>query len=195
MRGLFKLLLLLLLLWIGGFAAYFSMIYPMPADSGTPCEALVVLTGSAGRVDMGFELLDKGRAPRLFISGVGDERDAQAFFESYKLPQALRSKLQQEGVLTIDREASSTFENAYETKRWLKNKPYKNLCLITAHYHMPRSLTLFRHVMPDKEWIPISASGWDVRPEELLRRTDLALVLLREYHKWLFVSAMRWASQ
>lgn len=193
MRMLLKLLFLAVTLWFGGFVYYYMQIFPPPKDSGEPCEALVVLTGSAGRIEAGFELLDAGRAPRLFITGVGDDRHSEAFLESYKPSDRLRERLREEGVLTIDRAATSTFENAFETRRWLEGTPLSRLCLVTAHYHMPRSLAVFRAVMPEKKWIPISVSGWDVRPEELLESSVQAIILMREYHKWLFVSLTHWA--
>jgi uncharacterized SAM-binding protein YcdF (DUF218 family) len=193
MRFLFQLCLVLLMLWLAGFVYYYMQIYPPPSDSGEPCEALVVLTGSAGRVEAGLKLLEDARAPRLFITGVGDDRHSEAFLNTFKPSPQLRDKLREQGVFTIDRAATSTFENAYETKRWLDKTGFSTLCLVTAHYHLPRSLAVFRTTMPKKRWIPISTSGWDVRPEEMFENKTQALVLIREYHKWLFVSLTYWA--
>ncbi len=190
MRALFFLPVMLALVWAAGFGLYYFQIEPLPKDSGEPCEALVVLTGSAGRIESGFKLLEEGRAPRLFITGVGDDRHSEKFLEHYVPSAALRAKLEQPGVLSIDRKATSTFENAEQTKIWLQDKEYSDFCLVTAQYHMPRSLLVFQNAMPDKNWIPIATVGWDVKPLEIFQRRVIFEILAREYHKWLVVLAL-----
>ena len=42
---------------------------PRPADD-RPTDAIVVLTGGANRIERGLDLLQRGRAKRLLVSGV-----------------------------------------------------------------------------------------------------------------------------
>jgi uncharacterized SAM-binding protein YcdF (DUF218 family) len=190
MRSLLFLPVMLALVWAAGFALYFFQIEPTPKDSGEPCEALVVLTGSAGRIETGFKLLEQGRAPRLFITGVGDDRHSEKFLQHYVPSAAMRAKLESPEVLSIDRKATSTFENAEQTNIWLEQTGLTRLCLVTAHYHMPRSLMVFKTAMPKKTWIPIATEGWDVKPAEAFERPVIFRILAREYHKWLVVLAL-----
>ncbi len=187
MKRFFQLAFFAGLAWAAGFFHYLGLIEGY-ADSAQPCEALVVLTGSAGRVEHGFKLLEQGRAAKLFITGVGDDRHSEAFLAQYKLSAALERLVDTPGVLSIDREATSTFQNAEQTQVWLQESGHQRLCLITAHYHMPRSLAVFRRTMPERTWIPIASSGWDVKPEQVWKRFAIFLVLAREYNKWLAVT-------
>ncbi|WP_445262070.1 M23 family metallopeptidase, partial [Pseudomonas sp. EL_65y_Pfl1_R83] len=62
---------LLVLLWLLGFAVFLAT---MPAPLvGPRTDAIVVLTGSAGRIDRGLTLLQGHMAKRMLISGVAPE--------------------------------------------------------------------------------------------------------------------------
>jgi len=49
----------------------------------------------------------------------------------------------------IDREAADTIGNARETAKWLRRKGYKSVIVVTAGYHMPRSLTELARELPE----------------------------------------------
>src|SRR3546814_14678895 len=51
-------------------------------------------------------------------------------------------------------EADNTRGNAVETAAWMKDQDFTSLRLVTATYHMPRSLLEFRRPMPDIEIVP-----------------------------------------
>ena len=57
-------------LWLAGLIWFAAGIPRAPAEPTTATDAIVVLTGGAGRLGVGFELLREGRAKKLFISGV-----------------------------------------------------------------------------------------------------------------------------
>ena len=44
--------------------------------------------------------------------------------------------------------------NAEETAAWMAEGDRTSLRLVTAAYHMPRSLALFRRLMPDTKILP-----------------------------------------
>ena len=67
-RFLFRVLAFLLLAYAFGYAV-FAVMLPRPAgDERT--DAIVVLTGGSGRLERGFELIERGLAQRMLISGV-----------------------------------------------------------------------------------------------------------------------------
>ena len=185
MKKLFRLCILTLLLWLGGFIPFWYVVSHYESDNDTTCEALVVLTGSQGRVETGFELFEQGRAPVLFITGVGDDRHSEVFLNSYKPSPKLKRQLAKDGAFTIDRKATSTYENAEQTLVWLRDKDYQNLCLVTSHYHMPRSMKVFRDMMPQRNWIAQVVHGNDVKPELTWRDISTFRIMAHEYHKFL----------
>ncbi len=51
--------------------------------------------------------------------------------------------------IVLGHEADSTLGNALETAVWMRHEGYESLRLVTADYHMRRSLIDFERVMPD----------------------------------------------
>lgn len=187
MKSLAGIVLILWLVWAAGLVRFMETIDAMRAESEAACEGIVVLTGGAGRIDHGFSLLEDGRAQRMLITGVGERNDPAHFVARYDLSPALQAKIARPGVLTLDRTANSTYSNAEETKRWLAQLPRQPeaLCLVTAQYHMPRSLLVFRHAMPQIRWVrePVSPDSFRLRRwwQDSLTRS----LLFSEYHKYL----------
>ena len=94
------------------------------------------------RLDSGIELLRQGRGRKLFVSGVNQGVD---------LEQLLRISGNDAGQIpdwalccvALGHEAYDTLGNAHETARWMRQQGYHSLRLVTAWYHMPRSLLEF----------------------------------------------------
>jgi hypothetical protein len=61
-----RLLALIVIVWVLGFAV-FVVLLPLPADL-TATDAIVVPTGSQGRIARGVELIAKRRAKRMLIT-------------------------------------------------------------------------------------------------------------------------------
>jgi uncharacterized SAM-binding protein YcdF (DUF218 family) len=83
--------------------------------------------------------------------------------------------------------ADNTIGNATETRQWMEREGYRSLRLITASYHMRRSLLEFRRAMPDVEIVV-----HPVFPDTFMRDTwwawpgTLSLIVI-EYHKYVAV--------
>ena len=107
-------------------------------------DAIVVLTGGSGRLHKGLELLAGQKAEKLFVSGVyrGVEVE-ELLLISQQSPEELQC------CIALGYEADNTRENALETALWLREQGYRSLRLVTATYHMPRSLLEFRRAMPE----------------------------------------------
>ena len=143
------LLILLLGLWLGGLAWFAGELPREVADSTTQSDAIVVLTGGSGRLRQGLDLLAQGQAKKLFVSGVYhgvDVRELLAIVQDS--PQEL------ECCVALGYEADNTRGNAIETAQWIREQGYGSLRLVTASYHMPRSLKEFRHALPTSTIIP-----------------------------------------
>ena len=112
-------------------------------------DGIVVLTGGNNRLKQGIKLLINKKAKKLFISGVYRGNDVLRLL-------AIQKQNPDEVLccINIGYNATSTHGNAAETAEWVKNLGYKSIRLVTANYHMPRSLVLFRSAMPDIRIIP-----------------------------------------
>jgi uncharacterized SAM-binding protein YcdF (DUF218 family) len=157
-----------LLAWMLGFA-WFAMLLPQPLD-GRQTDAIVVLTGGAGRIDRGIALLEDGAAKRMLISGVDRAVRPGELAAQYKAPDRLFTC-----CITLGREAIDTRSNAIETARWLERRDYKTVRLITTDWHMRRAALELRQALPGRVSIV-----YDAVPS----RPSLT-VLLREYNKYL----------
>lgn len=169
-RYLIRLPLYLLVFWVLGFGLYVMRLPHVDPDPIPHADAIIVLTGGAGRLEAGMDLLAKKSAKRLFISGVH--------------PSVVRSELSKltgadpalfECCVDLGRIALNTYGNATESRAWVEAHGFHKLILVTADYHMPRSLLLFRHVIPEAEVIAFPVNTG--RPLHLL---------VKEYTKYLF---------
>lgn len=157
-----------LLGWMLGFV-WFAVFLPEPLD-GRPTDAIVVLTGGAGRIDRGVALLREGAAKRMLISGVDRSVRPTELAAQYDAPERLFSC-----CITLGREAIDTRSNAIETARWLERRDYKTVRLITTDWHMRRAALELRQALPGRVTIV-----YDAVPS----RPSLT-ILLREYNKYL----------
>lgn len=176
-------------LWVGGlvwYAADVPRASPAGADAERPTDAIVVLTGGSNRLGTGLELLAAGRARKLFVSGVYDGVDVQ---ELLKLSR--RSPTEMECCITLGYSADSTIGNAYETADWMRDQGFRSLRLVTANYHMRRSLLELTMAMPDVELVPHPVVAPTVHLEEWWMWPGTANLLINEYNK-LLVVGLRW---
>lgn len=163
-----RLLAVSLLGWMLGFI-WFAVLLPQPLDS-RPTDAIVVLTGGAGRIDRGIALLEAKTAKRMLISGVDRSVRPGELAVEYDTPEALFAC-----CITLGREAIDTRSNAIETARWLERRDYKTVRLITTDWHMRRAALELRQALPERV-----AIVYDAVPS----RPSLT-ILVREYNKYL----------
>jgi len=149
------------------------------ADRSGKTDAIVVLTGGSGRLDEGLRLLARGLADQLFVSGVYRGMDVKRLLAiSKNSPAGLESRI-------AIGNAVDTIENARETARWAKGSGHKSLRLVTAAYHMPRSLLEFRHAMPGMRLISHPVFPEHVKSESWWRWPGTASLIISEYNKFL----------
>ena len=122
----------LVLLYVLGYAI-FAVMLPRPADD-QQTDAIVVLTGGANRLERGLDLLQRGRAKRMLISGVA--RTVRPIDLATRFPD--RAPLFK-CCIDLGRESVDTRSNAEEVARWMEKKKLRSLRLVTTDWHMPRA--------------------------------------------------------
>ncbi len=132
LRILVRLFALLLLVYALGYAL-FVVALPQPADARRT-DAVVVLTGGAGRIERGLDMVRRRRAARMFISGVQRTVRPHELAAEHKVDPALF-----ECCIDLGREAVDTRSNADEVARWMERRGFRSMRLITTDWHMPRA--------------------------------------------------------
>ncbi len=162
------------------FAADARRAAPAPAAA----DGIVVLTGGAGRIELGLRLLADKRAGRLLISGTGPG-ELPELLAGAGLGAALVAQVAPHQV-TLGRGARSTRGNARETADWAAAHDLRALIVVTSGYHMRRALQELRRTLPGTvalhpvALVPLLPDGHDQVPLRLLAA---------EYGKWLGASA------
>ena len=187
-RRVVHVVLLLIVVWLGGFLAFAAAIPPRVGDTDKPVDAIVVLTGGDVRLAEGFALLDKGLAKKLLVSGVADGIKLPDLLQTLNgSPQPNPAVL--ECCVTLGYDARSTEGNARESLKWLGDNGFKSIRLVTANYHMNRSLLEFRRVMPGIEIVPNPVFPRQMQDPYWFARPGTLYLLFNEYHKYLAAAA------
>ncbi|MGB9152596.1 MAG: YdcF family protein [Alphaproteobacteria bacterium] len=178
-------------LWICGFLNFVGDIVVLREPGVGPTlentDAIVVLTGGSERVTTGLELLESGNGKKLFISGVHRNLTLDGVLGGQPITADIRAC-----CIALGYHASSTIGNAEETRDWMKAEGYKSLRLVTANYHMPRSLLLFRTAMPDVTILPYPVTPDSVKLYEWWQHPGTIELLVTEYSKFLVAPVRIW---
>jgi len=177
--------LLLALIWLAGLIAFVSFTPPAADTPEARTDAIVVLTGGSERLSEGLRLLAAGRADKLFISGVGKDVDLASLLQGLPHGAILPDAAQRDCCIALGHGADNTLGNARETAAWMVSQGFHSLRLVTADYHMLRSLVEFRRAMPD-----IRITGHPVFPPGVMRSgwwrwPGTTFLLIGEYDKLL----------
>ena len=166
--------------WLFGLLLFAASLPTAASQPNRKTDAIVVLTGGSGRLHQGLELLAQNKASKLFVSGVYRGVEVEELLTvSQQSPQEL------ECCVVLGYEADNTHGNALETARWMKQENYTSLRLVTATYHMPRSLLEFRRVMPETEILPHPVMSRNFKQQDWWRWRGSAGLLATEYSKFL----------
>jgi uncharacterized SAM-binding protein YcdF (DUF218 family) len=180
--------------WGAGLMRFAAAIPDTVVDATTPTDAIVVLTGGSERLTTGLSLLDQGLARQVFVSGVHPDVDTSAMLGA-------AGEVHPELIARIEvgHGARNTAGNARETAAWLRRHGYRSLRLVTASYHMPRSLFEFEQVLPEVTIIPHPVFPSHVKQARWWAWPGTAALIIGEYHKflwaWLRHGALRLAAR
>lgn len=178
MRGFLVAVLLIALAYVLGFVAFVSLLPPTPDHVGA-ADGIVVLTGGGTRLDRADELLERGLGKRLLISGV----DQVATKETLK--RLIQGGPRFDCCADLGYAAEDTHDNAQETADWARVHHFHRLILVTARYHMPRSLQEFSTAMPDMHFVPYPVEQSRLDLADWWRHPRTIFLLHREFVKYL----------
>ena len=161
-----RLVAAVLFVWVAGFAA-FGLLLPGPAP-GSRTDAIVVPTGGLGRIERGLDMLERGRARAMLVTGVGRAVKPGEFAAQYKVPARLMHC-----CVTLGFAAVNTRGNAAETAEWMHKHRFVSLRLVTTDWHMRRAALELEAALPPDV----------VVVEDAVRSRPGMRILFLEYHK------------
>jgi uncharacterized SAM-binding protein YcdF (DUF218 family) len=114
----------------------------LTVDSGmVNAGAIIVLGGgSHERPLRAVELFKENAAPRIIISGEGDDEINRQLLLKARVPAA---------AIEVEGKSRTTRENAEFTIKLLRAEKIRNAILVTSWYHSRRALKTFEHFAPD----------------------------------------------
>ena len=165
-------------IYILGFAGFVAALPTHPSKLDHP-DGIVALTGGNTRLSTAVALFERGIGKRLLITGV------HATTTKDELKAIAHGGARFDCCVDLGFSAANTFGNAAETAAWTKAHGYRSLVVVTASYHMPRSLAEFAAEMPGVKFEP-----WPVEPDGIdlnawWRDPHTLKLLQSEYVKYL----------
>jgi uncharacterized SAM-binding protein YcdF (DUF218 family) len=106
-------------------------------------DCAIVLTGGAGRVREGFDLLSQKTIKKLIVSGVKASSSLTEIFPLW----VFYPELKEEDIF-LERRSETTYGNAQQSLPLVEALNCREVLLITSHLHMYRAYKTFRSVFP-----------------------------------------------
>lgn len=182
-RMFWRSLVAILVLYLAGFGLFVADL-PHAAPAAVHADAIVALTGGQDRLDTAVALFERGVGQRLLISGV------HPFMTKRRLRPFVHGGRRFDCCADLGFAATNTHGNAMEAAEWARAHHFRSLVIVTANYHMPRSLEEFSAAMPGMKLVP-----YPVLEIAVNRRWWLDPVAVRtlqyEYAKFLGSVALR----
>jgi len=167
--------------WVAGLIWFATA--PSVEDRAESTDAIVVLTGGSLRLHSGIALLREGKGRKLFVSGVNHQVDLDDLLRSSGDSWWAHDRAS--CCVVLGYQADDTLGNALETAQWIRQQGFHSLRLVTAWYHMRRSLLEFTRAMPEIEIVAHPVFPEQVKYEHWWARHGTAALLVNEYAKYL----------
>ena len=110
------------------------------SGKGVSADVIVVLGGGAERPVRAAELFHAHAAPRILLTGEGDDEINRQILLAHGVPAA---------AIEVERKSTSTHENAEFSLKILRAENIHSVILVTSWYHSRRSLKTFQHSAPE----------------------------------------------
>ncbi len=192
MRTIFSIIMLLVIGWSGALVWFVASMPTTAVNAEIKTEALVVLTGGQGRVEHGLAMLAEGAAPLLFISGVGAHVTTEQILAEHGSPAVRRAIAANHCEIVLDHIANSTVSNADQTHAFLRARSIRSIRLITATYHMKRSIHEFNAVDPRLTIIPDPVFPEDFKRARWWQHENTRRLVFNEFYKYSAVVLRDW---
>ena len=169
---------------LGLFCGFLAFVDRMERTERLPpgrADGIVAMTGGAQRIEDAIDLLARGYGRRLLISGVNERTSRD---EIARLNPTQRHWIA--CCVDLDYRARNTIGNAIETRRWMREHRFGTVAVVTANYHMPRTLIELGHALGAGDRVvahPVIPDGFDART--WWRDPYTAKLLGSEYLKFL----------
>ena len=170
-RRLYRLFTLIIILLVTGFIIFLIKLDWQPHSlKPVDIQGIVVLTGDTGRIPYLLSLIENGFSGPVLISGANPTVSLEDI-----LGETILTTEQMEAI-TLDNRSQTTRENVLETKLWAHEHQLTQIGLITSHYHMPRSLRLFKELAKNLTLTPLPVIREDI-PQEFYVREYLKFLI------------------
>ena len=182
-------------IYLLGFVAFVTGLPKTPGDL-RHIQGIVALTGGQTRIDTAYRLFRHDNVgERLLISGVYPENSKEKLMAI--LDPASRALSDDEAIAQRERiaridlgyAAENTRGNAREAAAWARFYRFHTILIVTARYHMPRSLAEFHEAMPWAKIVPYPIDQESI-PKDWWRNFRALRVLHGEYDKYLAASVL-----
>lgn len=138
------------LILAGGYVWFALSLARVEPNLPMKAEGVVALTGGSDRVIDAAELLARGQARRLLITGVNRATRSSVLARLLPVSRDLF-----DCCVDLGYEALDTFGNARETRQWARvHHIARSLIVVTSNYHMPRALAELSAALPEVTLYP-----------------------------------------
>ncbi len=177
---------LIVLLSVIDFVAFTQRVSRLRAPEDMPrADAVVVLTGGAGRIAIGVDLVRAGHGERLLVTGTNPQTTLADLEASQGgAPEVYRC------CVDLGSDARTTIGNGTETAAWARARGFRQVIVVTSDWHMPRSMIELERSMPEAEFLP-----YPVRtkpdPTKTWNDPDVFRAMLYEWSKYRITAFLR----
>lgn len=174
--------LIMFFVWFGGFLVFNRAVFSdiNKTLSNTTSTGIVALTGGRNRISTAVELLNKGYAERLLISGVQKGTSVEDIISREDIT------LTSTNPIELGYMATDTVGNAKEVKDWINKNTIESILVVTSFYHVPRSRLELEKEIPDIKVNFVSVPSECVSSKWWSKLRSFSFIA-KEYTKFLIV--------
>jgi len=128
--------------------AIFAWFYPekflcVDSGKGVTADVIIVLGGGAERPVRAAELFKARAAPRILLTGAGDDEINRQILLAHGVPAK---------AIEVENKSTTTQENAEFSLKLLHAERVRSVILVTSWYHSRRGQKTFEHAAPEMKF-------------------------------------------
>ncbi len=135
-----------LLLWF--FLGYSRVSPPrLPANAHHKVDAIAVLAGGSGRLQQGYNLLNRDKARYLLIIGANPRSRSRDILTSFSPAPGRQISLQPDQLI-IENRSHNTLTNILALRDLCRQHHFHSLVIVTSTFHVKRAYHLCQKILP-----------------------------------------------